>query len=64
VSLTRRRDPRALDVLAVAYASAGRFDDAIATARAALPLADAALAAEVTRRIALFERREAFVDRR
>jgi Flp pilus assembly protein TadD/mono/diheme cytochrome c family protein len=63
-ALTGRRDARALDVLAVAYASAGRFDDAVAAAREALPQADAALAAEVTKRLALFERREAFVDRR
>ena len=62
--LTGRRDARTLDVLAVAYASAGRFDDAVATAREAQALADPALAAEVGRRLALFERREAFVDKR
>lgn len=64
VRLTARRDARTLDVLGVAYASAGRFDDAVATAREAQALADPALAAEIGRRLALFERREAFVDKR
>ena len=34
--LTRRQDAAVLDVLATAYAAAGRFDQAVATARAAL----------------------------
>ena len=34
--LTGRQDARSLDVLAVALASAGRFDDAVRTAREAL----------------------------
>jgi Flp pilus assembly protein TadD len=62
--LTNRRDARALDVLAVAYASAGRFDDAVATAREAQELADPALARDIAARLAMFERREAFIDKR
>ena len=64
VRLTGRRDARALDVLAVAYASAGRFDDAVAAAREARALADPALARDIAARLAMFERREAFVDKR
>lgn len=61
--LSARRDARALDVLAVAYASAGRFDDAVLTAREAQALADPALAKQIAVRLAMFERREAFVDK-
>lgn len=64
VALTGRKDPQALDVLAAAYAAAGRFDDAVATAREAQGRARADLAAEIGRRLTLYERREAFVDRR
>ncbi len=63
-TLTGRRDAQVLDVLAVAYASAGRFDDAVATAREAQAKAAPALARDIARRLALFERREAFVDKR
>ena len=38
VQLTNRRDPTLLDVLAAAYASAGRFDEAVRTANVALDL--------------------------
>ena len=62
--LTGRRDAQVLDVLAVAYAAAGRFDDAVATAREAQAKAAPALARDIARRLALFERREAFVDKR
>ncbi len=41
VALTGRRDPFALDVLSVAQAGVGRFADAAATAREAVPLAQA-----------------------
>ncbi len=61
--LSARRDARTLDVLAVAYASAGRFDDAVLTAREAMGIADAALARQIAARLALFEKREAFVDK-
>ncbi len=61
--LTARRDARTLDVLAVAYASAGRFDDAVFTAREAQALAEPALAKQIAVRLAMFERREAYVDK-
>jgi Flp pilus assembly protein TadD len=61
--LTARRDARTLDVLAVAYASAGRFDDAVLAAREAQALADPALAQQIAVRLAMFERREAYVDK-
>ncbi len=63
VALTARRDARALDVLGVALASAGRFDEAVAAARAALALATPPLSTAVAARLALFERREAYVDK-
>ena len=63
VALTARRDARALDVLGVALAAAGRFDEAVATARAALALATPPLSTAVAARLALFERREAYVDK-
>jgi hypothetical protein len=48
-----------LDVLAAAYAEAGRFPDAVATARKALDLATrrkaAAVADALRKRIALYE---------
>lgn len=57
--LTGRRDPGPLDILAVAYDQAGRFDDAAATAREAIQLAVSAgrdkLAAEIRGRLALYE---------
>ena len=59
VKVTGDRLPEALDVLAAAYAEAGRFDDATATARRARELATAAggtaLAAEIGQRLALYE---------
>jgi Flp pilus assembly protein TadD/mono/diheme cytochrome c family protein len=61
--LTGGQDPRVLDGLAVAQAAAGRFDDAVRTARAALALAAPPLSTAIAARLALFERGEAFVDR-
>ena len=56
---TGSRLPEALDVLAAAYAEAGRFEDATATARRARELATAAgltaLVAEIGARLALYE---------
>jgi spermidine synthase len=43
---TGGRDPHALDVLAAAYAEAGRFDDAVRAATRALDLAGASAGAE------------------
>ncbi len=63
VAVTGRTDPRALDTLAVAYASAGRFDQAVATARAALALAAGSLAPDIAARLSLFERREVYAGK-
>jgi Flp pilus assembly protein TadD len=63
VTLTGRQDAQALDVLAVALASAGRFDEAVRTAREALVLATPPLSTAIAARLALFERGEAYVDR-
>lgn len=63
-AMTARRDAVALDVLAAAYAAAGRFDDAAAAAREAQRQAPADLVADIGRRLSLYERREPFIDRR
>jgi tetratricopeptide (TPR) repeat protein len=65
VSLTKRQDPAALDVLAAAYAVAARFDDAVVTAKEAASLAQRAspgAVAEIARRLALYQQRQAYVD--
>src|SRR4029453_17295468 len=58
-TMTARRDVAALDALAAAYASAGRFSDAVATARAGVDAATAAgaleLAARFRERLALYQ---------
>ncbi len=64
VAITGRADARALDTLAVAYASAGRFDEAVTTARAALAAATGPLARDIAARLALFERREVYAEKR
>ena len=60
------RDAEALDVLAAAYAEVGRFDEALATARSALGrAADAGkkdLAAQIEKRMKLYESRQPFRD--
>jgi tetratricopeptide (TPR) repeat protein len=59
-------NPTLLDTLAVSYAAAGRFDDAIRTAEQALDLAraggDVALLRELEARRALFERGERLIE--
>jgi tetratricopeptide (TPR) repeat protein len=61
VALTARKDPAALDVLAVALASRGRFDEAIQTSLAALELSPGApLAADIQARLALYRRNEPY----
>ena len=59
VKLTGGRQPAILDTLAAAYAEAGRFTEATATARRALALAnqqkDAQLATGLSARIALYQ---------
>lgn len=56
---TANKDPQLLDTLAAAYAEAGRFADAIRIAQQAVSLAtearNAALAAEITQRMKLYE---------
>jgi Tfp pilus assembly protein PilF len=60
VVLTNRQDPRSLDVLAVAYAAAGKFDQAVTIAQTAVNLLRArsspSAAGEVSERIALYRR--------
>jgi len=63
-SLTGRRDIGTLDVLAAAYAAAGRFDEAVATATAGIEAAVAAGASDVAarfrERLDLYRRRQAY----
>ena len=58
--VTNHEEVGALDVLAAAYASAGRFDQAVTTARAALELASArdqeSLAAGIRQRLQTYLR--------
>lgn len=65
VSVTRQQDAAALDALGVAYASAGRFDEAVAAGEAALRLAERqaspAAASEIRERVALYRQRKAVV---
>jgi tetratricopeptide (TPR) repeat protein len=66
VALTRRQQPALLDALGAAYAAAGRFDDATASARAALELlarADPeAIAAAVAKRLAAYQAHKPYVE--
>jgi tetratricopeptide (TPR) repeat protein len=63
---SQRAMPNYLDTLACAYASAGRFDDAVRVAREAVDLAGAQdqpdLAAEFGSRVSLFESKQAYVE--
>ena len=65
VAATERQNAEALDVLAAGYASAGRFDEAVAVgleAAALLERAEArASADDVLRRVALYKRRTQFL---
>ena len=62
--LTNRRDPVCLDTLAAAYASAGRFDEAVATANEARRLAEAtgqkSLAEDIHMRLQLYRDRKPY----
>jgi tetratricopeptide (TPR) repeat protein len=66
VALTNRRDAAALDALGAAYAAAGRFDEAVASVRAAIDLATrrgaGGAAEDAARRLALYEQRRAYTD--
>jgi tetratricopeptide (TPR) repeat protein len=61
---TRFQDFHLLDILAAAYAAAGRFDGAVATARKALELSNqqgnAQAAAAIQQRLALYEKHEPY----
>jgi Flp pilus assembly protein TadD len=63
-AMTLNADPSVLDTLAAAYASAGDFDRAVTTARAALDgatrLRMSTLAEHVRARLSLFERRQPY----
>jgi tetratricopeptide (TPR) repeat protein len=65
--LTEHADPAVLDTLAAAYASAGRFADAVRTLEHAISLSrerqDEASVREFTDRLALYRSRRAFVER-
>jgi len=63
VKLSGAKDPAALDTLAAAYAEAGRFPDAVQTARLALALAPAPLAEDLKARITLYEANRPFRDK-
>jgi tetratricopeptide (TPR) repeat protein len=66
VALSREPDPAVLDTLAVAYAAAGRFDDAVAAGERALRAAqakpDPALTQELRERIDLYREGRAFQE--
>ncbi len=66
--LTGNRDPLMLDILAATYAAAGRFDEAVATARTAIKLATAAgaqdLAAKCRQRLELYQQRQPYRESR
>ena len=58
--MSERKDATILDILGAAYASAGDFDRAIATAQEAMAVADAAgsqpLWVEIRERLRLYQR--------
>ena len=66
VELTSHEQPALLDVLAAAYAAAGRFDQAVATANAALNLLRGAdsreAAASLKQRLALYEQARPYIE--
>jgi tetratricopeptide (TPR) repeat protein/mono/diheme cytochrome c family protein len=66
-TLTNRRDVTVLDALAAAYASAGRFADAVASEQVALDLVETAgataAAAPIRLRLELYRRKKPFRDR-
>jgi tetratricopeptide (TPR) repeat protein len=62
VKLSGAKDPIALDTLAAAYAEAGRFAEAVETARQALALAPESSTEDLKARIALYEANRPFRD--
>lgn len=62
-TLTRRAEPVVLDALAAAYAAAGRFDEAILTAKTALALnPPAPLASAIAARLASYRAKQPYLD--
>jgi len=63
-ALTFRRDISAIDALAAAYASAGRYDEAVAAARAGIDLAVGAglpaVVAQLRQRLDVYQRRQPY----
>jgi tetratricopeptide (TPR) repeat protein/mono/diheme cytochrome c family protein len=68
VSLTDSRDPVMLDVLAAAYAAGGHFDEAAASAQAAIDLgsvhASSGTLANIEQRLALYQQHQPYVEAR
>ena len=62
VKLSGAKDPLTLDTLAAAYAEAGRFSEAVQTARQALALASESVAQDLKARIALYEAKRPYRD--
>ena len=62
VKLSAAKDPAILDTLAAAYAEAGRFPEAVQTARQALAHASEPAAGDLKARIALYEAKRPFRD--
>jgi Flp pilus assembly protein TadD len=66
VTLSDRQDSFALDALAAAYAATGQFDEAVATAQAAVERASAqgldAFAADIQKRLAGYKRGAAYIE--
>lgn len=64
-ALTNSRNPVFLDVLAAAYAAAGSFEKAVASAQAArnlIPTGDSAATSAISERLRLYEQRRVYVD--
>jgi len=66
-TLTGREDVMSMETLSAAYAEAGRFEDAVTAGRAALALAEKqgheSSAADLARRLPLFEMRQPYRER-
>jgi cytochrome c-type biogenesis protein CcmH/NrfG len=64
--VTEHKDAESLDTLAAAYAAAGRFDEAVATAQKALELADSnnetELVEQIKQRLDLYNNNQPFID--
>ena len=64
VRVTKRQDALSLETLSAAYAEVGRFEDALNVGREALALSERenneSMAADLARRLQLFERREKY----